>query len=315
MYLFLRSSRFATISPKGYFESDRQHLKKGIRIWAPSNYTYTNQMAQPVSPPAQYQRATSRQDETKQEEVRIESPTGTPTYDQPNPLALNAIRATAQTPRQPEMARLSGAKAVTSYARDSSATNTDTPGIQTLGLLPAATYIPSSVDELMMPGLLPPPPMIYGPDGSRHRRDSSMASSATVQIGLRLSNVNDMAPRSQSYLQEPSQVHDLQSPVFQTPPGSKKLSPLATNAVSARDTAGGPLGNMNAGRSHGLHSIPSETEEKAGDDEIRLSPTVYSPQSKISQAKSTAPIGVGLSTPDARPVIIDPSQNRRPDWI
>ncbi|ERS96539.1 hypothetical protein HMPREF1624_06744 [Sporothrix schenckii ATCC 58251] len=47
---------------------------------------------------------------------------------------------------------------------------------------------------------LKPPPSMNNLTAGRHRRDSSMASSATVQIGLRLSNVEDFAPMDSQIL-------------------------------------------------------------------------------------------------------------------
>lgn len=315
LYLFLRSSQYATIKPKGYFDSDRQQLKKGIRIWAPSNYTYTNQMAQPVSPPAQYQRAASRQDEAKQEEENTQSPTGTPTYAPPNPLALNSVQAEL-IPKKLDLARVAEAKRSRAYTRDDpdmESSKEDAHDSKNFGLLPAATYTPGSGDELMMPSmLLPPPPPIYG---QGHRRDSSMASSATVQIGLRLSNVNDMEPLTSSYSQEssqdPNQVHDLGCPNYNRPRGSRKVSPLATNTTTVRETGAGLEKDMDSRESRGKNS----GEKNQPDDEIRLSPTVYSPQNQTSQPRVTTPIGIGFSTPDARPVRTDANQVRKADWI
>jgi len=50
---------------------------------------------------------------------------------------------------------------------------------------PKSPQKPYSIYDIS--GLEPPPPIAYT-QGPRHRRDSSMMSSATVQIGLRISN-------------------------------------------------------------------------------------------------------------------------------
>jgi hypothetical protein len=102
---------------------------------------------------------------------------------------------------------------------------------------------PFSKDSL----LLPPPPL---PGSIIHRRGSSLVSSATVQIGLRLSNVDDMAPLRARYNILDSKVYSISdaagrltvpgSPVVQGPAGpsaGRKPSPLG---AAADDGEGSP---------------------------------------------------------------------------
>lgn len=317
LYLFLRSSRYATISPAGYYESDRQSMKKGIRIWAPSNFTYTNQMARPVSRPGPYQDDTNRQEETEKEERTVESPTGTPTYEQVNPLGSNAVQMGLESPRRPPTAWAPANLDPTTHARGDSVTSANNAGVgngKTFSLLPAATYTPATVQ---LPGeaavsalLLPPPPALFGGDGGKHRRDSSMASSATVQIGLRLSNVNAMAPINPAYAQEPNQVHELGCPNYKGQRTSRKVSPLATHAVNASNQAQ----DVNSKPLPIPRDSPDE-DDHPQDDEIRLSPTVYSPQDEKPQPRATTPLGIGFNAITRDPKPAPQTSDRKPDWI
>lgn len=100
-------------------------------------------------------------------------------------------------------------------------------------LLPAATYNPSQQTSPQsfdpMAGLMPPP--LYLPGAATHRRDSSLSSSGTVQIGMRLSNMNDVqaieSPRAlhgSSYLQSPALAPNMLP--------TRNVSPLSAVDVS-----------------------------------------------------------------------------------
>ncbi len=127
----------------------------------------------------------------------------------PNPLRSNVFYSTAAgaAVAMPGAARMSAATMMSSSALSTASTRkmVYTPSTKSLVLLPATTYTPGSVRTIVAGtsgrfdiSSLKPPPSMNNLASGRHRRDSSMASSATVQIGLRLSNVEDFVPMTTS---------------------------------------------------------------------------------------------------------------------
>jgi hypothetical protein len=94
---------------------------------------------------------------------------------------------------------------------------------------------------------LEPPPAIHFPDGPRHKRDSSVVSSATVQIGLRLSH----APRpSQEDINTPSTTYKAKTAESNTlalpsttykPASSLPISKFSAAPVSPATVSAPPL--------------------------------------------------------------------------
>lgn len=220
LYVFLRTCHSSNIGRKGYFEMDRekkqkqraQTRKRQMRK-SPMTETYTNQIEQPVLPPARVYQPYSPAD-TNRESTIAESQIGlAQTMSGPGSQSVEA------SPRKVHTRKASYSVFPQQQPQQTPALNP-----KPLSVLPAATYTPPTLargdsaevnDEDIeameidimrrdISSLLPPPVLMPGFVPS-HQRDSSMASSATVQIGLRLSNVNDMPPRGvagSSYLQE-----------------------------------------------------------------------------------------------------------------
>lgn len=133
---------------------------------------------------------------------------------------------------------------------------------------------------------LAPPQPAFG--GFGHRRDSSMASSATVQIGLRLSNM--LGPEPQPQFPAPptrrsnSPVLQLQtrglnsgpSPLTQQSvtlsPDMIKSPPLSKAERDARMKTLPPVPRVDSARVNSV-AVGLKEEEKG----LQLSPTVYSP--------------------------------------
>ncbi len=74
----------------------------------------------------------------------------------------------------------------------------------TEGSSPSKVHQPTSVYDISD---LAPPPIIHFTDGPRHRRDSSIASSATVQIGLRISHAPASAREDMNGMSLPSTTY------------------------------------------------------------------------------------------------------------
>lgn len=129
-------------------------------------------------------------------------------------------------------------------------------------LLPATTYSPAT--SMPARDTWKPPPIVKPWAGRGHRRDSSVGSTATVQIGIRISNVEDFLPRKSNNDVVRNYVPDApQPPPLQMP--ASRSSPL-TASESRPESA-------EYGSEYAVSPI-----SQAGDDPQTVSPV--SPQSK-----------------------------------
>ena len=303
LHLFLRSKTLSTIGPKDKIgEYERQKLKHQIRVRGPSDPDFRGHMMQPVStPPLQRTDSTDTLIEReKEEDAVLESPSSIYSIiSRPNPLRSNAVYPVAGLPRSPSPVQMS---AITSpsHARKQSYSifpSSSAASMKSMTLLPATTYSPSAVKPSR--DTLKPPPSVKTLM-SRHRRDSSMASSATVQIGLRLSSVEDMPPMNPKF--NDSQTHLLNCPKEKAKLDSRP-SPFAqaeTASVSEDDYLPDESPRRSPVKDARMKTLPpvptNITAEMEKEDDFKLSPTVYSPRSP-TKAKLPSPRGVGFSVP------------------
>ncbi|CAK7233392.1 hypothetical protein SBRCBS47491_008592 [Sporothrix bragantina] len=230
LHLFLRSTTISTIGPRGKAgEYERYRIKDSIRRYNGSEPDFQGHMMGPVGSGADLRRMLSDASlisngayDRKEEEAGVVSNRGiAPAYNvsprRPNPLRSNAFyptdvasdSATAVSIQAPEPVQISSASIMTSSAVSTTSMRKmpfSPATTKSLLLLPATTYMPGSVRMISTQNgrydmsSLKPPPSMNNLTAGRHRRDSSMASSATVQIGLRLSNVEDLAPMDSQIL-------------------------------------------------------------------------------------------------------------------
>ncbi|KAF3770859.1 hypothetical protein M406DRAFT_285653 [Cryphonectria parasitica EP155] len=197
-------------------------------------------------------------------------------------------------------------------------------------VLPATTYSP--VTSKPVRDTWKPPPIVKPWMGRSHKRDSSIVSTATVQIGIRLSNMDDYVPRKSTDT-EVAVVTDV-PPVPDVPPlHIAKSSPLTeaetqSPSASGSGSAGIVLENPPKRRSiwearmktlpptpdfsQGSNAKPTEAGVAGGkkneQDLATLSPAVYRPQEDFPQRspsgrslkKLPSPKGVGFNTPTGR---------------
>ena len=291
LYILLRSTRLGRIGSKGYTEFDNQKPNSGKR---PSTPMYSKQMQRPVSP-VRLQRidmSTERIDEAIEEEKRVESLPGTPTRPFPDPLNSNAVQSSP--PKPPAAAHILATSTRRASIRKESYNifppkQEAPPDVKSIYLLPAATYTPATKANTSTEppfDLMLPPPTIRT---SRHLRDSSVGSSATVQIGLRVSNINDMPPVT-SYYQAPYQKGDSEMhSTFGLAVSTDAEDPSLVDETQQVDL-------QNAGEAlegtaeKQLPPVPlsiAKRDPKSGEDETTLSPKVYSPQAQVSRGAST----------------------------
>lgn len=348
LHLFLRSNTISTIGPKDKLaEYERQQFKHKItRVDTLDNDDdYASHVMQPVKGARSLRRTESEESLIAYAaEARMDSPTprGQSTFtfgqDHPNPLKGNTVFPLSPVPRPPEPAQLPPqySRVITrrpSYSLFPSNNATNAPPTT---LLPSTTYSPNpeknfcadcECEEPME--VLKPPTQPF----SRHRRDSSMASTATVQIGLRFSNVDDMPPMARTRIDmAQSHVHTLNysGPVGPTPlaalDASFEPSPPSSPMVPFRVPS--PMSPIVPSRSstpdqdqveweimktlppppHAVSGVepvaepsrassqPAEEPASSAADTLTLSPTVYQPNSP-TKAKLPSPRGVGFNMP------------------
>ncbi len=335
LYLFLRSNTLSTIGPKNKAgEYERQRMRHQIRRFGPDDPNSGGTMMQPVGT-SDLRRmlsdasliSTSYYD--KEEEVTLVG-RGSPGYDRglkrPNPLRSNAVypleNIAAKISRSRSTSPSSGKQPYSGF----SGTQPDTQ--KPITLLPATIYTPASAKNRFDFSSLKPPPSIRNLAMGRHKRDSSMASSATVQIGLRLSNVEDMPPLN-SQLLDKAYTMDLRSD--EAKEQQKRPSPLANVQARGEDDDESQVADASPVRNRvkdarmktlppvprpgmAQPELPSDSESEYEDDEGTeeeeqqpekkkegitakpLSPTVYQPPSP-TKTRLPSPKGVGFSLP------------------
>lgn len=335
LYLFLKSNTLSTIGPKNKAgEYERQRIKHTIRRAASGDPDYNDHMMQPVGGPGSLRRMASDASlisNEKEEEAALNargSPIASSRYDsrQPNPLRSNAVFPSVRMPQTPEPAQMSSTSGIGHMRKRSYSLFPNNPSTKSsVTLLPSTTYSPNANykarDAQAALDALKPPPSIRNLAMGRHRRDSSMISSATVQIGLRLSSVDDMPmpPAIPIRTTTPdSDVLSLDCPKERAKFDGKRPSPLNTSGgigVAGSDaTATLPDSSpkrdpIKDARMKTLPPVPrpgevvpsledDDDDSRYEEEEETLSPTVYN--SSPTKTKLPSPKGVGFTLPQTR---------------
>lgn len=200
------------------------------------------------------------------------------------------------------------------------------------GVLPATTYSPMASKPAR--DTYKPPPVVKPWMGRGHKRDSSITSTATVQIGIRFSNVDDYVPRKSTDTEAPD-APDV--PEVHTMP-TLRPSPLADVETRSESSYSGTdiiladppqRSSLKDARMKTLPAVPRspaisiETNYEAAPTPeevspvsdcdvtevslITLSPTVYQDPVELQRTASNrslrklpSPMGVGFNTPNGR---------------
>ncbi|KAG8421758.1 hypothetical protein J3458_003605 [Metarhizium acridum] len=296
MYILLRSSKIGKLGPKGYFEFDRKRSIRHPKSSPPHSFIFTRQMKQPVPlstqlPPARRQESSLYT--TQDVELGL-GPVHALTSDEPpkpDGMAEAFAVGVATTTPGPVSSQEAHPRKNSTYNIFPRDTVSDKP----MYTLPATAYMTSSKedkDQAVNPfddELLPPPTIRLS--GSRHNRESSLGTSATVPIGIRVSNINDM-PSVQSYYEVPP------SPRAMTPtqPVSSAPVPQIPDTLAISEDEASEEDDDKQLPPVPLALLKKQPVKEVDEEEIRLSPTVYSPQRTPSKTKTKA------SSPTARPV-------------
>ncbi|EFX05401.1 hypothetical protein CMQ_3470 [Grosmannia clavigera kw1407] len=263
-------------------------------------------------------------------------------------LAAVAAAAAGATVRVPEPAKMPAAEAETRPSHSSltlwltaalpTASNMRASVVsdtKSLLLLPATTYSPgvaksTKADNNSRSGssALKPPPSMNSLLSGRHRRDSSMVSMTTVQIGLRLSNMADvcLAPTDSQILDKKVYTLDdasidCQPPARPTGADEKQsgMIPIATDLPTQRTLPvrqRSPLARTEPVKDAQIKALPPVpllvltggqqelcmdecSEDEADASEVVLSAATYRPESP-TKAKLASPRGVGMTALPSR---------------
>ncbi|KAI0431830.1 hypothetical protein F5Y09DRAFT_176083 [Xylaria sp. FL1042] len=304
LYLFLRSSTASIIAPKNKLdEYERQQMKYQIGMPKPGDTDFNSHIMKPITAPQWLLEMEPQEKQKIQENINRQGSQGT-TWplgaDNSNPLGLNAVFKQSLILKSPTDTQIPFSMA---QVRKASTSYTLFPnrnqGSRTSNvLLPPTTYSPNASEDLVnnFSDTLMPPPSIQ-PPGYRHRRDSSMASSATVQIGLRLSNVEDVRPTTASTIGGIERTHELGCPNNPTVEMINRPTPLFTrdSVISSPSSKHHSRSSQADSTMKILPAVPRDSQTELERAPI-LNPTVYSPKSP-TKGKVPSPKGVGFNVP------------------
>jgi hypothetical protein len=342
LQLFLRTNTAATsFKPKN--TPGWGSIKHEVRLWGPNELGFGGHLLQPVSGPDNSSRPQSRASLYSIEKDRamsldsLSSPPLMKAKIAYNPLAAHAVSLkspfTSQKPLPSSMTAVTHARKK-SYSLfptdggDVSPTKSQVPSVAVTAaaesnenpFLDPPPQVRPAESVYSIRSLLPPPALFS--KGIRERRDSSTLSTATVQIGLRLSH----AP---PYMQQdiPALPATTYSATGNAPSAStlrvqtSQLSPIYTRTPSPLAKA-----SQSSQKDDKMKNLPPTPRRRSKFDRIKseevvqLSPTVYSPGKK---SPSTPPqqLSPSVYTPEAKkmglPGSPKPNHSRGPgdDWI
>ncbi|RDA94454.1 hypothetical protein CP533_2213 [Ophiocordyceps camponoti-saundersi (nom. inval.)] len=268
LYLLLRLTRLGRLGCSGYVELDRQRLKSGIRTVRASSVMYTKQLEQPLSPGWLERRTGSG------------GGGGAGGYwpDEKKPAAVSVSET-----------RKAGAPSYSIFPRLGG------PNPHPL----SHPHPQADADNL----LLPP----SAPWANRRERNSSLGSSATVPIALRVSNIDNIPVEQQMSSNAPlNQAPMQQQRPLISPAGKLGLAISTNDAYRLSQTVdvfddddddevdGGAQGPVPPPL-----AVTKADEAKPDEDYFTLSPTVYSPDS--SPRSGRGPESVRTPPPSAQP--------------
>lgn len=324
LYLFLKSSTLSTIGPGdkvGEYQKRRAKYKVRRESYDSDE---DDQALRSVRKQAGLRRRSSEASldrYEKDEERGGRRPVSSFYDDGRDPLRSNAAFPLEPMPQPPKAARVSTVSSAFNHMRMRSYAlfPGGAPSVKSsLTLLPSTTYSSNS-NEVLSNNLRPPPSMRSLANG-RHRRDSSLVSTATVQIGLRFSSMDDIPPVAQSkVVVNDAKVHTLDCPLLQkkdtdSPRPTALISPgSAPDQKDTLVTKAVPRDPVKAAKMKTLPPVPktgapivvdlddidasSDDSDTELDDEppvLTLKPQVYAPPSPTKN-KLPSPKGVGFT--------------------
>ncbi|KLU88309.1 hypothetical protein MAPG_07296 [Magnaporthiopsis poae ATCC 64411] len=267
LHLFLRSSTMSAIGPREKFDDDHQKLKTQIRRGKPDDGAGDNGITSPNG--LRRMESESSMVSRYEKDIEASTPDGSKEEDELYPQAPKpSHRPAYSATRRESRGRARSVSSVLSVFRPKSRRQSGTL------LLPATTYSPGGSATTYSPGgtatryspggsatggtavkphrfdfsTLKPPPSMKTLSKGRHRRDSSIASHITVQLGLRLSNLDNIPPM------EPRRSFDTTSSPIGGDDGARMSTiPLFNMTGMGTGNSAGPFPPVDQGRLRAAH--------------------------------------------------------------
>ncbi|KIL91141.1 hypothetical protein FAVG1_05838 [Fusarium avenaceum] len=235
LYLFLRSSK----SPTGCSDDDIE-ASRGFKKWGDDQdqepQTPGSAMLQPLELPKLAHKANSK--ESLLVDDRVEDKVFGARKDflkaGLKPLRLSTMRQSDDFPTAPKPIRTSSKESIRNLKRSMYSIFPKAEPPKSPILLPTTTYKDTASKKMPPQNFaddLLAPPGLRLPNRNLRASGASMLSMATVQIGLRLSNIADMRPSEPKPKQDPEPVHNLDCPNGTVRFFPRKTSPLAIAIV------------------------------------------------------------------------------------
>lgn len=322
LYLFLKSSTLSTIGPSdkaGEYQRRRARYKNKRASDASDCDDHILRSVRKQGGLRRMDSDSSLISYEKEEETGGRRPVSSFYGDETqDPLRSNAAYPVQTMPKPPRAARLSTMSSAIKHMRKRSYAlfpGSAPSAKSSVTLLPSTTYSPNP-NEAFSNTLKPPPSMRTLASG-RHRRDSSLVSTATVQIGLRFSSMDDIPPVVQSkVVVNDTKVHTLDCPKLRDKENDSPR-PVALLSPAPVLPAGGTVVDdgmkkdpVKEAKMKTLPPVPKggvpivvdiddidASSDDDSDDEPQgetLKPQVYAPQSP-SKTKLPSPKGVGFT--------------------
>ncbi|KAF5657264.1 hypothetical protein FHETE_10527 [Fusarium heterosporum] len=295
LYLFLRSSK----SPTGCSD-DEIEASRGFRKWDDQDQepqTPGSAMLQPLELPKLAHESDSKEDILVDD--RIEDKVFGARRDflkgGLKPLRLSSMRHSRDLPSAPKPVRTSSKESIKNLKRSMYSIFPKAEPPKSPMLLPTTTYkdtTPKKATTTQNLGddLLAPPGLRL-PNRNLRSSGASMLSMATVQIGLRLSNIADMRPSKPEPKQNAEPVHNLDCPNSTVRFFPRKTSPLAIAIVDVPGEGTSYEIQDNFGDNLVEKELPPVplSAGMATPPETTLSSAVYSPQDQKPGPSSQTP--------------------------
>ncbi|KAL7812195.1 hypothetical protein V8C26DRAFT_205046 [Trichoderma gracile] len=308
LYLFLRSRKMQKIGPLGHVELGSPRSEKCMESWRETQI-FNIQMDQPVSPVNVYEsrRSMSILGSSGETAKLTSGRNGSPAAAHLKSPASGDI-ADDSNPAVGSPAQIGSRARKDSYSLFPSQREALEDKLKGAAILPSTTYTPGapmdkermSLNNELFEELLPPP-AIRVSGAPRHNRESSLVSSATVQIGLRVSNLEDAARLQNSIYLSPKR------PSSPTRPGS------ASSDVARADQFLSPASSRRSsiatsiGRSESTNwPIRATVDVKSDEQPMMLAPAVYNPGNSATSHEShrrstdSIPSTTGAESTDGR---------------
>ena len=335
LHLFLRSSTISTIGPRNKSEeTGRTSFKNKIRMGPQTSVNDDDSNGTSGSRGLERgSNFSSAYVKRTGEESAIEYPglnSSPPGATASNPLVYSQVATLGKAPDPVQVVQGHRRKGSNHFSFPSR------PQDASIDLLPSTTYDPkfntSNAGLLEVPAddwsfLKPPPLAMLGTN--RHSRESSWMSGATVQIGLRISNVNDMQEINTNLLNDAGKVHDIECPLKTKSSKEENTRPMPlvygkSNLRSRHKTAkqqkyidsdSGTLcetesevpfdpagrGPVKDAKTKMLPPVPmpeiADAIYKPQEEQVTLCPAIHPTRSPSSKTKLPSPQGVGFTTP------------------